>query len=325
MNKLYPMKFYPILKEKIWGGEKLRNMIPDAPEHAHYGEAWLLSGMEDNETVVANGWLAENDLAELTEIFMGDLVGDKVYEKYKEHFPLLFKLIDAADDLSIQVHPDDKLAKKREVGMGKTEMWYVLGAEKDASLVSGFSKPIERESFVKLLTQNRLDSVLNHEEVSPGDAFYIPAGRIHSIGKGILLAEIQQASDTTYRIYDWDRKDDKGKERPLHIAEALDAIDFKVEKDYRTHYQPAENNTVPMVQAPYFTTNILIASAPVRKDFSEMDTFIVYLCVEGAFDLLYDGGKEHITAGEIVLIPNAVNNISIVPRQRVKVLEVYVP
>ena len=325
MNRLYPMKFHPLLKEKLWGGDKLQKMFKkNVKKGARVGEAWLLSGVEGSETVVSNGWLADNDLAELTEVFMGDLVGDKVYETFKNQFPLLFKLIDAHENLSVQVHPNDTLAQQRGLKNGKTEMWYIMQAEKDAELITGFNKAINKDSFEKLLTQNRLETVLNYEKVVSGDVFFMPAGRIHAIGKGILLAEIQQSSDTTYRIYDWNRTDDDGNPRPLHIAESLDAIDFQLQKDYKTPYASEENKTSPVIQSPCFTTNILHAHTPVRKDFSEMDSFVVYLCVEGSFSVSYDGEITTVQSGEILLIPNIITELIIVPTPATKALEVFI-
>ena len=324
MNRLYPMKFHPLLKERLWGGDKLHKMFNiNVKKQARFGEAWLLSGVDGSETIVSNGWLADNNLAELTEVFMGDLVGDKTYDVFKNQFPLLFKLIDAHEDLSIQVHPNDTLAQKRGLKNGKTEMWYIMQAEQDAQLISGFNKTINKESFEKLLTQNRLETVLNYEKVIAGDVFFMPSGRIHSIGKGILLAEIQQSSDTTYRIYDWNRTDDDGNPRPLHIAESLDAIDFQVQTDYKTHYSTEEDKTSPIIQSPCFTTNILNAHTPVRKNFSELDSFVVYLCVEGSFSVSYDGEITTVHAGEILLIPNVITELIIVPTPMVKALEVF--
>jgi len=322
-RRLYPMKFHPLLKEKLWGGDKLQRIF-NTKKDAHIGEAWLLSGVEGSETVVGNGWLTDNHLAELTEVFMGDLVGDKVFDTYKNQFPLLFKLIDAREDLSIQVHPNDTLAQQRGLERGKTEMWYIMQAEKDSELIAGFKKELNKESFVKLLIQNRLETVLNYEKAAPSDLFFMPAGRIHSIGKGILLAEIQQSSDTTYRIYDWNRIDNEGKPRPLHIAESLDAIDFQIQKDYKTHYSIQENNTSRLIQSPYFTTNILHSHIPVRKDFSKLDSFVVYLCVEGSFYVSYDNEITIIHTGEVLLIPNIVSEITIVPSPFVKTLEVFI-
>jgi len=325
MNRLYPMKFRPLLKEHLWGGEKLQKIFNiKVKKQARFGEAWLLSGMEGSETVVSNGWLADNDLSELTEIFMGDLVGDKVFDTHKNHFPLLFKLIDAHEDLSVQVHPDDTLAQQRGLKNGKTEIWYIMEAEKDAELIAGFNKEINKDSFEKLLTQNRLETVLNYEKVVSGDVFFMPSGRIHSIGKGILLAEIQQASDTTYRIHDWNRTDDKGNPRPLHIAESLDAIDFQTQKDYKTHYSAETNKTSHIVQSPYFTTNILNANAPLRKDFSELDSFVVYFCVEGSFSVSYNKEITTVHTGELLLIPNIITELLIVPTPTTKALEVFI-
>ncbi|MCL2040995.1 MAG: class I mannose-6-phosphate isomerase [Bacteroidales bacterium] len=320
------MKFHPLLKEKLWGGDKLQKIFGvNAKKESRIGEAWLLSGVEGSETVVSNGWLADNDLAELTEVFMGDLVGDKVFDNCKNQFPLLFKLIDAHEDLSVQVHPDDALAQQRGLENGKTEMWYIMQAEKESQLIAGFNTSLNKESFTKLLTQNRLEEVLNYEKVTPGDVFFTPAGRVHSIGKGILLAEIQQSSDTTYRIYDWNRTDDNGKPRPLHVAESLDAIDFQLHKEYKTCYSVEKNKTAPIVQSPYFTTNILHAGAPVRKNFADLDSFVVYLCVEGSFSVSYDGETTTVQVGETLLIPNVITEILIVPTPSTKVLEVFIP
>jgi len=324
-RRLYPMKFHPLLKEKIWGGNKLQKIFnTNTNQNSRIGEAWLLSGEEGSETVVSNGWLADNDLAELTEVFMSDLVGDKVFETCKNQFPLLFKLIDACDDLSVQVHPNDDLAQKRGLDRGKTEMWYIMQAEKESKLIAGFNKTINKESFKKLLIQNRLETVLNYERVTSDDVIFMPAGRIHSIGKGILLAEIQQSSDTTYRIHDWNRTDDEGKQRPLHIAESLDAIDFQVQKDYKTHYSAEENKTSNIIQTPYFTTNILHAKSPLRKNFSEIDSFVAYLCVEGSFSVSYDNEITSVHIGEVLLIPNIITELIIMPTPVVKLLEVYI-
>ena len=318
------MKFHPLLKEKLWGGDKLQKICNiNAAKEARIGEAWLLSGVKGSETIVSNGWLAGNDLAELTEVFMGDLVGDKVFDKCKNQFPLLFKLIDACEDLSVQVHPDDALARQRGLENGKTEMWYIMEAEKEAKLIAGFNRTLNKDSFTKLLKQNRLETVLNHENVAHGDVFFMSAGRVHAVGKGILLAEIQQSSDTTYRIYDWNRTDDDGKPRPLHIAESLEAIDFQLQKDYKPRYSVEENKTSPIVQSLYFTTNILYANAPVRKNFADLDSFVVYLCVEGSFSVSYDDIMTTVHVGETLLIPNVVTEILIVPAPEVKVLEVF--
>ena len=216
MKTLYPLKFYPLLKSKIWGGKKMKKVANiDFEPLPNCGEAWLISGIKGNESVVLEGWLEGNTLNEIVEIYMSDLLGDEAYTKYGEEFPLLIKLIDATEDLSIQVHPNQELAEKRGLENGKTEMWYIMESDKDSSLISGFKKEISKEEFKDLVLKNELESALNYEPTKKGDVFYMPGGRVHSIGKGIFLAEIQQSSDTTYRIYDWNRKDDKGNGRKL--------------------------------------------------------------------------------------------------------------
>lgn len=325
MNSLYPFKFKTIHKEKVWGGKKLKQYFDDIPsEYEKIGESWVLSGVEGDQTEVTNGFLAENELNELVEIYMGDLVGEKNYERFGNVFPILLKIIDTNDWLSIQVHPDDHLAKQRNLGKGKTEMWYILDAKKGSQLISGFSKKINIEEYQERLASNDLKSTLNYENVSSGDVFYIPSGRIHAIGSGITLAEIQQTSDITYRIYDWDRKDDQGNGRELHTKEALDALDFEVEKSYKTNYQKKQNETVSLVQSPHFTTNLLDLNKGIEKDYGYIDSFIILLGVEGEFSLGFDGGKINVKAGEAVLIPALSTDIQIIPERSAKILEIYI-
>lgn len=326
MNKLYPLKFQPILKEKLWGGQNLKNIInADFGKLKNCGEAWLLSGIAENESVVTNGWLKGNDISELCEVYMDDLMGEKVFEKYNNEFPLLFKLIDAQQNLSVQVHPNDAMAQQKHEKSGKNEMWYILGAEKNAQLISGFEEKVTEEVVKNAILDKKLPEILHFENVKEGDVFFTPAGRVHAIGKGIVLAEIQQSSDITYRLYDWDRVDDKGKPRPLHIIESLQAIDYKPIKEYKTKYSIVENNTVSLVNCPQFITNILAFSKPIVKDFETLDSFVVYLCTEGAFEVKYE--KEHIPVkkGEVVLIPNIIEKIELYPIGNAKVLEVYMP
>ena len=222
---LYPLRFKPTFKEKIWGGRKIKDVIGlDYGKLPNCGEAWLLSGLWDEQSVVANGDFEGDEINDLVETFMGDLVGEGVFDKYGEQFPLLIKIIDANDWLSVQVHPDDELAEKREIGNGKTEMWYVMQADQGAELVSGFNCEMNRMKYIRVLKDNAIESVLNHESANQGDVFYIPAGRVHALGPGIVVAEIQQTSDTTYRIYDWDRIDQAGMRRELHIPPLLCGI-----------------------------------------------------------------------------------------------------
>lgn len=324
MNTLYPLKFRPIFKDKIWGGQKIKESLGmDYGNLPNCGEVWVISGFEGQPTLVSNGFLTGNELNELVSVYMGDLVGDDVYEKFGDEFPLLIKYINANDWLSIQVHPDEELAAKRKIGRGKTEMWYVMEAEKEAELIMGFSKKVDKETYQKYLDESRLQEILNFEQVEKGDVFFIPAGRVHSLGPGILLAEIQETSDTTYRIYDWDRIDASGMKRELHTKEALDALDFEVADEYKTPYKKEKNKTVSLVQCPQFTTNLLEYDQSIRKDFEELDSFVIYMGVEGNSLLKWEGGEEGIAPGEAVLIPNILNNIELKPEGKAKLLEIY--
>lgn len=327
-HKLYPLKFKPVLKDKIWGGNKIKTVLGiDFSPLPNCGEAWVVSGVEDNPTVVSNGFLEDNELNELVEIYMGDLTGDSVYNRFGNEFPILVKFIDAADYLSIQVHPDDELAAARGVGNGKTEMWYIMSADEGAELITGFKRDTTKEEYLSHLENKQLPELLNREKVKAGDVFYMPAGRVHALGPGILLAEIQQTSDTTYRIYDWDRVDDKGKSRDLHTEEALDAIDFKSHDDYKSKYTEVKNASSNMVTSPYFTTNIIVLDKALAKDYSELDSFVIYICVEGKITLVHDGEEEKqvtLSRGEAALIPAVIDRIDLIPSSSSKVLEVFI-
>ncbi|MEI7490649.1 MAG: type I phosphomannose isomerase catalytic subunit [Bacteroidota bacterium] len=324
MNTLYPLKFKPLFREKIWGGQKLKSSLGlNIPPRTDTGEAWMLSGVPGSQTRVANGFLKGNELNELLEIYMDELVGEKNFAKHKEEFPILVKFIDANDWLSVQVHPDDALAAKRKLGGGKTEMWYVLDAIPGAQLISGFNRKISRDFYLKNVKEKTLGNILNFETVSKGDVFYMPAGRVHALGPGVVLAEIQQTSDTTYRIYDWDRVDKEGKAREMHTELALDAIDFKVPQSYRTGYTASGNHTVSLVQCPYFMTNLLDFNLPIAKDYSEIDSYVILICLEGDAEIAFVSGKENITKGEVLLIPAFLDKIALLPRPSCKILEVY--
>ncbi len=323
MNTLYPLKFKPVFREKIWGGQTMKTALGiDIPSGMPVGEAWMLSGVQGSGTVVRNGFLEGNELNELLEIYMDELVGEKTFAKHKEEFPILIKFIDANDWLSVQVHPDDDLAAKRGLKGGKTEMWYVLGSDLGAELIAGFNRKINREFYLKNVKDKTLKNILNFEPVKSGDVFYMPAGRIHALGPGILLAEIQQTSDTTYRIYDWDRVDMQGKSREMHETLALDALDFEIPASYRSNYTMEKNRSVNLVQCPYFQTNILDFNLPVLKDYSELDSFVVYICIEGSAEIVYAGGKERISMGEVVLLPAILDKIALAPQPDCRILEV---
>ncbi len=325
MNTLYPLKFQPVFKDKIWGGNKIKSVLGmDYGKLPNCGEAWVISGVEGNPTVVKNGFLAGNELNELVSVYMGDLVGDDVYEKSGDEFPLLIKYIDANAWLSIQVHPDDELAAQRGLKNGKTEMWYILEAEKDAELISGFNRVMTREDYLKHLEEKRLREIMNFEKVEKGDVFFIPAGRVHALGPGVLLAEIQQTSDTTYRIYDWDRIAADGTQRELHTREALDAIDFEMADQYKTRYKAEKNKTATLVSCPQFTTNLLAFDQGISKDYEEVDSFVILMGIEGSSWLSWEGGDVEIQTGEAVLIPNVVNRIQIKPNGNAKLLEIFI-
>lgn len=326
MSDLYPIKFQPIFHEKIWGGQRMRTILnKDFGDRPNCGESWELSGVEGNISVVSNGFLAGNDLNELIEIYMGDLVGEKVYEKFGMEFPLLIKFIDANDDLSIQVHPNDKLSKERHNAYGKTEMWYVVGAEKGALINSGFNQELDREKYLQYFNSGKLMDLLHFDEVTSGDVFFIPAGRVHAIGKGCLVAEIQQTSDVTYRIFDYNRKDDKGNERELHTDLALDAIDFSYSKEYKTEYSTELNTPVELASCQYFTTNLIEFDHELDKDYIDLDSFVIYMTLEGSFEIKTEGGTEIAKMGETVLIPANLESVQLKPLSgKVKILEVFI-
>lgn len=326
MPGLYPLKFKPVFLEKIWGGDRLRTMLnKNFGPLSNCGESWEISGVEDSVSEVRNGFLQGNTLNELIEIYMGDLVGDAVFKKFGVEFPLLFKFIDANDDLSIQVHPGDELAKERHNAYGKTEMWYVVYAETGALINTGFNREVTPEMYMEYLEQGKLPEILCYEEASPGDVFFIPAGRVHAIGKGILLAEIQQTSDVTYRIYDYDRKDTSGNLRELHNDLAIDAIDFSYSEEYKTRYTAEKNQSSEIVSCSYFTTNLLEFNKKIEKDYNLLDSFIVYMNIAGRFKIEYEGGEEIIEPGETVLVPASIEMFALTPlTEEVRTLEVYI-
>ena len=331
MKKLYPIKFKPIYKETIWGGQKLNKILnKNSNPNAKTGESWELSGVQDNISVVENGYLKGNNIQELIEVYMEDLVGEKIYNKFGIEFPLLFKFIDANDKLSIQVHPDNELAKKRHFANGKTEMWYVLDASEDEKrnkpeLIMGFNQKLDKQIYLEKFNSGKLTEILNFIRVNSHDVFFIPAGRVHAIGKGILLAEIQQTSDITYRIYDWDRTDKNGESRELHVDLAVEAIDYKFQKDFRKHYKIIDNESSELAKCEYFTVNIINLKNKIEKDYFIQDSFVVYMCVEGEFNIEYDSSKSlNIKKGETVLIPAEMNKLFLEPVKESKILEIYI-
>ena len=325
MNSLYPLKFNPIFKEKIWGGQKIKTIFnKNFSPLPNCGESWELSGVEENISVVSNGFLKGNNLEEIAEIYMCDLLGEKNYEKYGTQFPILVKFIDSNDWLSLQVHPNDALAMKRHKQNGKSEMWYILHAEKNAQLISGFNKELSEKTYLEKLNNGSLSEVLNYEKAVKGDVFYVPAGRIHALGPGICLAEIQQTSDVTYRIHDWGRVDDKGNSRELHTEQSLEAIDFKRYDDYKLNGTKVLNQSTNMVKSPHFTSNIIAIDKPYVCDYYSLDSFVIYVCTEGKFKIIYENGEESVQMGETVLIPATLSEIKIIPEEKATILEVFI-
>lgn len=324
MNSLYPLKFEPIIKDLIWGGTKLKSLLNKKRAGDKSGESWEISGVDGNISIVSNGFLEGNDLKEIIEVYMGDLVGQKVFDRFGTNFPLLIKFIDASNDLSIQVHPNDEVAKKRHNSFGKTEMWYVMQSESGSKLISGFKTQVDKDIYIKNLENKTLDSILNSEVVGPGDVFFMPAGRIHAIGKGILLAEIQQTSDLTYRVYDYDRRDANGNLRELHTELAVDVIDYNYYPTYKTDYSSVKNQPVNLADCNYFTTNLLDLTDDLERDMIRFDSFVIYMCVEGFAQIIYNDNKtENIEKGETLLMPAEISQYYIKPSPTTKLLEIY--
>ncbi|HLU50621.1 MAG TPA: type I phosphomannose isomerase catalytic subunit, partial [Flavobacteriaceae bacterium] len=320
--QLYPILCISAFKEKVWGGDRLKTVLGKNSADGLIGESWEISGVEGTVSQVANGFYQGKSINELIQEFQGDFVGKKVYEKYGNRFPLLFKFIDAREDLSVQLHPDDEIAGKRHNTFGKTEMWYVLDTEKDAELIIGFNQKVDKQKYLKHLEENTLETILHREKVKPGDVFYITPGRVHAIGGGVLLAEIQQASDITYRIYDWNRPDIDGKMRELHNDLAIDIIDFEDKKDYKKTYSDSQENL--LVSNPYFSTTLLQLKENLHRNLEEIDSFVVYMCVSGEGSLLAGGVAEKFVTGQSILIPATVKAIEL-HTQNAKLLEVFVP
>lgn len=323
---LYPLKFKPILKQTIWGGDKLAFKSNDSALKDSIGESWEISGVQENISVVSEGALQGNNLEELIETYMGDLTGDKIYEKFGVEFPLLIKYIDARDRLSIQVHPDDATARKRHKAYGKTEMWYIVDAAPEAGLILGFKADITKEEYLKHLKDNTLTSLLNEEKVTGGDCFFIPSGTVHAICKGCFIAEIQQTSDITYRIYDYDRRDKNGTPRELHTELATDVINYHGQQQHNISCHRHENHTENLVECPYFTTNYLKFDKEIEKDYIHLDSFVIYMCLDGTFNLVYDVDKTvKVSRGETVLVPACLKNLFLIPQKEAEILEIYVP
>lgn len=322
---LYPLKFDPILKEKIWGGDKIKTILNKPVTGNNIGESWEISTVGEDISVVSNGELEGKKLNDLIKEHKGDLLGDKVYQEFGDQFPLLIKYIDAKEDLSVQLHPNDILAKKRHDSFGKTEMWYVVQADSDAKLIVGFTKDTTKEEYEAFLKEGKITELLNFENISKGDSYFIKAGRIHAIGKGSLIAEIQQTSDITYRVYDWDRKDSNGNERELHTDLALEALDFRGDRSFKLKQEKNKNKINNLISGTYFTTNTIEIEDDLKRDYKNLDSFKILMCVEGSGEIRTDNTSTSISFGETILIPAKIENLQIKSNsQGMKLLEVYI-
>ncbi len=314
---MYPIKFKPILKQHIWGGDALLEMKKGqrirVDKSKVYGESWDVSGIDGNISVISNGFFKGNNLQEAIEVYMGEIVGESVFERFGLSFPLLLKTLHCKDKTSVQVHPDDDLAAERHNSCGKTEMWYIVSAEPDATLYIGFKdSKITREQYIDAVAQGTVAEIIEPVSVKAGDAFLIPSGTVHSISGGVTLIEIQQPVDLTYRIFDWNRVDEKGNSRELHTAYAVDAIDFSSNvAACKREYKSRKNEAVEIVKCDYFTCNILSVEGTAERNLSSLDSFVLYYCTEGEAEIVTDDGTETIRKGEVVLIPADANEITI--------------
>ena len=318
--KFYPLQFQPILKDRIWGGTKLKTYLNKPITTEITGESWEISTVENDVSIIANGFFKGKSLNELINEFPQQILGTKVYKQFGKQFPLLFKYLDAREDLSIQVHPNDELAVKRHNSFGKTEMWYVMQADDDARLIVGFKEKSSQKEYLKNLENKTLINILDTKNVKKGDVFFLATGTVHAIGAGIVIAEIQQTSDITYRIYDFDRVDANGNLRELHVDLALDAINYNV-VDAQKDYSKVDNTANELVNCPYFTTNFIPLDGTMKFD-KNNDSFSVYMCVEGSFELIHKEEKYRYKTGETILIPAEMSDFEI--KGKASVLEIYI-
>ena len=316
------IKFEPLLKQTLWGGSKIIPFKHLDAQLENVGESWEISGVSGNETIVANGQYKGMSLNQLVRELKGSLVGEENYQRFGDEFPLLIKFIDACQDLSIQVHPTDEIAHRQGKSRGKTEMWYTLESAPGAQLYNGLKQQITPEQYKEMLADDTITDALARYEVKEGDVFFIPAGRIHAIGAGCFVAEIQQTSDVTYRIYDFKRKDKNGNYRELHTQLASESIDYTVLDNYRTDYEPVKNEGTQVVTCPYFTTAVYDLDEPMTLDYSELDSFVILIAVKGGGQLISEGEEMSFQMGDTVLLPATTKEVKV--EGTVKFLETYV-
>lgn len=308
---LYPFKFRPILKERLWGGTKLKEVLGKPIESEITGESWELSTVKGDISVIANGSLAGKSLQDIIDDKSEELLGKSVVERFGKDFPILIKFIDAKQDLSIQLHPNDELAKSRHDSFGKTEMWYIMDADPKAELIVGFNKNVSKAEYVESMSNDTLVDLLNYEQVKEGDTFFINTGKIHAIGAGVMLAEIQQTSDVTYRVFDFNRKDKEGNLRELHTELALDALDYEKKDDFKVAYTKEVNKVSTMVDCPYFKTNFIELSQNIELNTADRDSFTIYMCVGGNAVIKTAEGEVTINRGETALLPASTQKIEL--------------
>lgn len=318
----YPIKFNPILKEKIWGGEKLSSILNKKSDSNHVGESWEISGVDENISVVSNGLYKEKTLNDLITTYKSTFLGQENIDVFGENFPLLIKFLDAKTNLSVQVHPDDTMAKSHHNSFGKTEMWYIMDSDENAEIVLGLKNNEVDKSVLGAINASNVDAIFNTEKVKQGDSYFIPAGKIHAIGAGVLAAEIQQTSDITYRVYDWDRTDDKGEQRELHTDLAQQATKTFVSNG-KSDYVLEQGKTTNLVNCDFFTTNIFEVKGPQKRDYTATDSFVIFMCVEGKVEITVNNHTEFISMGETVLVPANTKDV-ILNSTSSKLLEVFI-
>ncbi len=320
---LYILKFTPIFKERIWGGNKLKTILGKKNDNPSIGESWEISDIEENYSIVSQGELKGKTLHELVVFYKEKLVGKRNLERFGTKFPLLIKFLDAKFDLSVQLHPGDELAKRKHNSLGKTEMWYVMEADNDANVIVGFNQKVDKELYQKHVEEKTIKDIIQYQQVTKGDTFFVDNGLIHAIGKGVLLLEIQQTSDITYRVYDWDRKDVNGNYRDLHHEDALEAINFTNNKEHKIQYVNAVNEIVDLVECTHFITKLIQVEGEMKVSHKELDSFVVYVCVEGSAIINSKNSSIEVKLGETVLIPAIIKEINILSK-RAKLIQTYI-
>jgi len=325
--QLYPLLFQPNLHTVVWGGNQLRPYKGLKPSEEPIGESWEVSAVPTSTSIISNGVFAGKDLISVINEQLDAILGKKVNQKYNGKLPLLVKFIDAKRDLSIQVHPNNEMAMREHGKMGKSEMWYVIKADEGAHLYAGFKQEITPEEYHQRIADGTITEVLADHKVKAGDVFYLPAGRVHAICGGILLAEVQQSSDVTYRIFDYNRPGMDGKPRELHTGLAAQALDYHVEPNYRTEYVETSNKAVQIIDSPYFSVRVMEVSKPFHRDLRKYDSFIITMCIEGNCKIRVRSTGEEILLkqGNSTLIPAAIADYDIIPQGgKTRILDAFI-